>query len=170
MKKLISLIAIFALVLSISAVAFAAPSGGSSGYSIVVNDADAAAAGVAMGGSNKGQNVNVPMVTGLEIRSAVVNGEKISKDFPSDLHFDKINNAPENLKASALNYVAAIINQGLEIDNGFCGWSDSGNVTSCEIKFDLKDGQKVFVDGVVVDVPADGFITVDIPVTIIIAH
>ena len=166
MKKLISLIAIFALVLSISAVAFAAPSGGSSDYSVVVNDADATAAGV----GNKGQNVNVPMVTGLEIGSAVVNGEKISKDFPSDLHFDKINNAPENLKASALKYVAAIINQGLEIDNGFCGWSDSGTVTSCEIKFDLKDGQKVFVDGVVVDVPADGFITVDIPVTVIIAH
>ena len=164
MKKLLSLFLVFALVLSVSAMAFAAPSGGSSDSSVVVTSDSSSFA------PNRGQNVNVPLTPNVKVNSAVVNGETITKDFPSCLHFDSIENAPADQKNSALKYVASLINQGFNLDSGFVGWCETGMVTSCELTFDLKDGQKVFVDGVAVDMVEGGSITVDIPTIVIIAH
>ena len=159
MKKVLSAVLMLAIVLSLSAVAFADNSPHSSSSDPIVEPE------VYNGG---GSSADVDL-------SSVAMPKDVSTD-DDDVVVDKLANCPDAMKETAKQELAALKRSGYKVDCGFGAWSKSGKTAACTIKLsekDVPDGSQIFVNGAAVQAELkDGyyFFEVTLPAIILVAH
>ena len=149
MKKVLSAVLMLAIVLSLSAVAFAGGSPHSSSSDPIVEPE------VYNGG---GSSADVDL-------SSVAMPKDVSTD-DDDVVVDKLANCPDAMKETAKQELAALKRSGYKVDCGFGAWSKSGKTAACTIKL-------IFVNGAAVQAELkDGyyFFEVTLPAIILVAH
>lgn len=161
MKKVLSVVLMLAMILSLSAAAFAGVSYPS--YSD--------------GGDDQPEVFDpapVPVNNDVDL-NAVAMPKDVSCD-DDDVIVDKLANCPDAMKETAKKELAALKRSGYKIDCGFGAWSKSGKTVACMIKLsekDVPDGSQIFVNGAAVQAELkDGyyFFEVSLPAIILVAH
>ena len=158
MKKFLSAVLMLAIVLSLSAVAFAGNSPHSSSSDPIVEPEV----------YNGGSSADVDL-------SSVAMPKDVSTD-DDDVVVDKLANCPDAMKETAKQELAALKRSGYKVDCGFGAWSKSGKTAACTIKLsekDVPDGSQIFVNGAAVQAELkDGyyFFEVTLPAIILVAH
>ena len=159
MKKVLSTVLMLAIILSLSAVAFAADSPHSSSSSDPVVEPE-----VYLGGGGSDVDLaSVPMPSDVSCDN-------------DDVNIFSLANCPDALKETAKQELAALKRSGYKVDCGFDAWSNSGKTAACTIKLsekDVPDGSQIFVSGAAVQAELkDGyyFFEVTLPAIILVAH
>ena len=158
MKKVLSAVLMLAIVLSLSAVAFAGNSPHSSSSDPIVEPE------VYGGGSSADVDL-----------SSVAMPKDVSTD-DDDVVVDKLANCPDAMKETAKQELAALKRSGYKVDCGFGAWSKSGKTAACTIKLsekDVPDGSQIFVNGAAVQAELkDGYYVFDVtlPAIVLVAH
>lgn len=163
MKKSISLLLILAMMLSFSAVAFAAssPSTQPSAESDVFQPIPAPKDDINLDGIALPKDVSVDKDTsGVD---------------DSDIVIEKLAKCSAAMKDEARQELAALKRSSLKCDCGFGVWSKSGKTSSCTIKLSEKDvnGGEIYVNGNVIEPELkDGYyiFTVTLPAVVLIVH
>ena len=159
MKKVLSTVLMLAIILSLSAVAFAAGSPHHSSSDPIVEPE------VYYGG---GSSTDVDL-------ASVSMASDVSCD-NDDVATSSLANCPDALKETAKQEIAALKRSGYKVDCGFGAWSKSGKTAACTIKLsekDVPDGSQIFVNGAAVQAELkDGyyFFEVTLPAIILVAH
>jgi hypothetical protein len=135
MKKVLAIVLMLALVLSISAVAFAAPSPSSSGNKSAEPEVYAPAPAPAKEDEE-------------EVLASIELPEDVAVD--SDVEVAAMADSPAEVKELAADVVSDLEDAGYTVISGFSVWSESGDVTSCEVTVqaeDVPEGAEIFVNG-----------------------
>ena len=159
MKKVLSAVLMLAIVLSLSAVAFAGGSPHSSSSDPIVEPE------VYYGG---GSSTDVDL-------ASVPMASDVSCD-NDDVAIYSLANCPDALKETAKQEIAALKRSGYKIDCGFVLTAKSNGTAACTVKLsakDVPDGAQIFVNGAAVQAELkDGyyFFEVTLPAIILVAH
>ena len=158
MKKFLTFVLMLAIVMSLSAVAFADLSPHSSSNDPVVEPE------VYNGGSSDDIDLD-----------AIAMPKDVSYD-DDDVVIAKLAECPDTMKETAKQETAALKRSGYKIDCGFSAWSKSGKTAACTIKLsekDVPDGSQIFVNGAAIQAELkDGyyFFEVTLPAIVLVAH
>ena len=160
MKKFLTFVLMLAIVMSLSAVAFADLSPHTSSNDPVVEPE------VYNGGGSSSADVDL---------SAISMPKDVSSD-DDDVVVAKLAECPDAMKETAKQETAALKRSGYKIDCGFSAWSKSGKTAACTIKLsekDVPDGSQIFVNGAAIQAELkDGyyFFEVTLPAIVLVAH
>lgn len=161
MKKVLSTVLMLAIILSLSAVAFAADSPHSSSSSDPVVEPE-----VYYGGGGSSTDVDlasVPMASDVSCDN-------------DDVATYSLANCPDALKETAKQEIAALKRSGYKIDCGFVLTAKSNGTAACTAKLsakDVPDGAQIFVNGAAVQAELkDGYFVFDVtlPAIVLVAH
>lgn len=159
MKKVLSTVLMLAIILSLSAVAFAADSPHSSSSSDPVVEPEVYYGG---GGSDV-DLASVPMPSDVSCDN-------------DDVAIYSLANCPDALKETAKQEIAALKRSGYKIDCGFVLTAKSNGTAACTVKLsakDVPDGAQIFVNGAAVQAELkDGYFVFDVtlPAIVLVAH
>ena len=159
MKKVLSTVLMLAIILSLSAVAFAADSPSSSSSDPIVEPE------VYYGG---GSSTDVDL-------ASVSMASDVSCD-NDDVATSSLANCPDALKETAKQEIAALKRSGYKIDCGFVLTAKSNGTAACTAKLsakDVPDGAQIFVNGAAVPAELkDGYFVFDVtlPAIVLVAH
>ena len=160
MRKFLTFVLMLAIVMSLSAVAFADLSPHTSSNDPVVEPE------VYNGGGSSSADVDL---------SAIPMPKDVSSD-DDDVVVAKLAECPDAMKETAKQETAALKRSGYKIDCGFSAWSKSGKTAACTIKLsekDVPDGSQIFVNGAAIQAELkDGyyFFEVTLPAIVQVAH
>ena len=158
MKKALSAVLMLAIILSLSAVAFADLS---PHYGLVDPIVEPEV-------YNGGSSADVDL-------AAVPMPQDVSSD-NDDVFIEKLSNCTDKMKETAKQDLAALKRSGYKTDCGFGAWSKSDKTPACTIKLsekDVPDGAQIFVNGAAVQAELkDGyfFFEVVLPSIVVVAH
>ncbi len=159
MKKLLSIVLMLAMIMSLSAVAYAGSY--SSAHPVPAEEPEVY------------EPVPVPEED-INLEDIAM-PEDVSVD-DDDVIVDKLANSPDYIKETAKKEIATLKRSGYKIDSGFGAWSKSGKTAACTIKLSEKDvpeGSEIFVNGTAVQAELkDGYyyFNVKLPAVILVAH
>lgn len=176
MKKVLSIVLLLALVLSMSATAFAGGSVGAAGGSGSQTTYDSPTPSKKSEPDVYKTGSDPVPVTDPDADLKDVNMPKDVSVDDDDVIVDRLANSPANIKEEAKKELAELKRNGYKIDCGFGAWSKSGKTLSCTIKLsknDVPSGSDIFVNGVKVEPAVDGgyyVFPVNLPAVILVAH
>lgn len=160
MKKVLSTVLMLAIILSLSAVAFAADSPHSSSSSDPIVEPEVYYGG---GSSTDVDLASVPMASDVSCDN-------------DDVAIYSLANCPDALKETAKQELAALKRSGYNVDCGFVMVAKSNGTAACTVKLsakDVPDGAQIFVNGAAVQAELkDGYYVFDVtlPAIILVAH
>ena len=168
MKKVLSTVLMLAIILSLSAVAFAgpipphwfSPHHSSSDSSVEPEVYEPYYGG---GSSSDVDLASVPMASDVSCDN-------------DDVAIYSLANCPDALKETAKQELAALKRSGYKVDCGFVVVSKSNGTAACTVKLsakDVPDGAEIFVNGAAVQAELkDGYYVFDVtlPAIILVAH